>query len=90
MDLVASTARVIVAMEHNAKDGAFNIVEECSLPLTGRSVVHEIVTEPGWFYVSCERLEMKEIAQGVTKEEVAQRTGCHVHYSQQLCPMLAF
>ncbi len=90
MDLVASTAHVIVAMEHNAKDGAFKIVEECSLPLTGRGVVNDIVTELGWFHVSGEGLEMKGIAEGVTKEEVTQRTGCQVHFSQQLSPMLPF
>lgn len=90
MDLVASGARVIVAMEHNARDGAFKIVEECSLPLTGRGVVNDIVTELGWFHVSVGGLEMKEIAEGVTMEEVEQRTGCQVHYSQEPCRMLPF
>jgi len=90
MDLVAGAARVIVAMEHNAKDGAFKIVEECSLPLTGRDAVHDIVTELGWFHVSSEGLEMKEIAEDVTKIEVERRTGCHVRYSQELRPMLPF
>ena len=90
MDLVASGARVIVAMEHNAKDGAFKMVEECSLPLTGKAVVHDIVTELGWFHVSSEGLEMNEIAEGVTRKEVEQRTGCHVNFSQELCPMLPF
>jgi len=88
MDLVASAARVIVAMEHNAKDGDFKIVKECSLPLTGKSVVHDIVTELGWFHVSHRGLEMKEITEGITKEEVEKRTGCQVHYSKELCPML--
>jgi 3-oxoacid CoA-transferase subunit B len=88
MDLVASGARVIVAMEHNAKDGDFKIVEECSLPLTGRAVVNDIFTELGWFHISSEGLVMKEISQGVTQEEVEQRTGCHVHFSQELCRML--
>ena len=90
MDLVASGARVIVAMEHNAKDGAFKIVEECSLPLTGRGVVNDIVTELGWFHISDKGLEMKEIAEGVTREGVAQRTGCPVHYSREMRRMLPF
>jgi 3-oxoacid CoA-transferase subunit B len=90
MDLVASAARVIVAMEHNAKDGSFKIVEECSLPLTGKRVVHDIVTELGWFRVSAEGLVMQEIAEGVTKHAVEQRTGCQVHFSTDLCPMLPF
>ena len=88
MDLVASAARVIVAMEHNARDGAFKIVNECSLPLTGKGVVHDIVTELGWFHVSVKGLVMQEIAEGVTKEAVEQRTGCRVDFSADLCPML--
>ena len=88
MDLVASAAHVIVAMEHNAKDGAFKIVEECSLPLTGKRVVHDIVTELGWFHVSAEGLVMQEIADGVTKDSVEHRTGCRVQFSSDLRPML--
>jgi 3-oxoacid CoA-transferase subunit B len=90
MDLVASGARVIVAMEHNAKDGAFKIVEQCSLPLTGTGVVNDIVTELGWFHVSSSGLEMKEISEGVTQQEVERRTGCQVRFSPELRPMLAF
>jgi 3-oxoacid CoA-transferase subunit B len=90
MDLVASAARVIVAMEHNTKDGAFKIVEECSLPLTGKRVVHDIVTELGWFHVSAEGLVMHEIAEGATKDAVKLRTGCQVHFAADLHPMLPF
>jgi len=90
MDLVASAAHVIVAMEHNAKDGAPKIVEECSLPLTGKRVVHDIVTELGWFHVSAEGLVMQEIAEGVTKDAVEHRTGCQVHFAADLHPMLPF
>jgi 3-oxoacid CoA-transferase subunit B len=88
MDLVAGAARVIVAMEHNAKDGAFKIVEECSLPLTGKRVVHDVVTELGWFHVSAEGLVMQEIAEGMTRDAVEQRTGCKLHFSADLLPML--
>ena len=88
MDLVASAARVIVAMEHNAKDGSFKIVEQCSLPLTGKAVVHDIVTELGWFRVGAEGLVMHEIAEGVNREEVQKRTGCQVQFAQDLSPML--
>jgi 3-oxoacid CoA-transferase subunit B len=90
MDLVASAARVVVAMERNAKDGAFKIVEECRLPLAGKRVVHDIITELGWFHVSAEGLVMQEIAEGVTKVEVEQRTGCQVQFSADLRPMLPF
>ena len=88
MDLVASAARVIVAMEHNAKDGSFKIVEQCSLPLTGKEVVHDIVTELGWFRVGAEGLVMHEVAEGVNLEEVQKRTGCQVQFAQDLRPML--
>ncbi|MFP5276131.1 MAG: 3-oxoacid CoA-transferase subunit B [Acidobacteriota bacterium] len=90
MDLVASAARVIIAMEHNAKDGSFKIVETCSLPLTGKAVVHDIVTELGWFQVGAGGLVMKEIAEGVTHEQVEKRTGCQVRFAQDLSPMLPF
>ena len=90
MDLVASAPHVVVATEHNTKDGGFKIVEECSLPLTGKGVVHDIVTELGWFHVSAEGLVMTEIAEGVTKEAVAQRTGCPVRFADDLRPMLPF
>ena len=88
MDLVASAARVIVAMEHNARDGSFKIVEQCSLPLTGKAVVHDVVTELGWFHVSAEGLVMREIAEGITREAVEERTGCRVVISPDLRPML--
>jgi 3-oxoacid CoA-transferase subunit B len=90
MDLVAGAARVIVAMEHNAKDGACKIVSECSLPLTGRSVVKDIVTELGWFHVSPEGIVMSEISEGVTRNDVTQRTGCPVHFSPLMRRMVLF
>ena len=88
MDLVASAAHVIVAMEHNARDGSCKIVEQCSLPLTGKAVVHDVVTELGWFHVSAEGLVIREIAEGVTREVVQERTGCRVVFSPDLHPML--
>ena len=90
MDLVASAARVIVAMEHNSKDGSFKILDQCSLPLTGKAVVHDIVTELGWFHVYADGLVMSEIAEGVTIDAVKQRTGCELLFSADLRPMLPF
>ena len=74
MDLVAGARRVVVAMEHQAKDGSPKILKQCSLPLTGRSVVHDIVTEFGWFRVTHEGLVLTEIAEDATVTEVQART----------------
>jgi 3-oxoacid CoA-transferase subunit B len=87
MDLVAGAAQVIVAMEHNTKDGDFKIVNECTLPLTGRAVVDDIVTDLGWIKVTPEGLVMTEIAEGCTKQQVQERTGCEIKFANDLRPM---
>ena len=76
MDLVAGARRVIVTMDHNNKKGAPKLLEQCSLPLTGKGVVHEIVTDLGYFKVTPDGLLMTEIAPGVSVDEVRERTGC--------------
>jgi len=76
MDLVAGARRVIVCMEHNNKDGEPKLVHQCSLPLTGKAVVHEIATDCGYFRVTPHGLELAEIAADMTVEEVRARTGC--------------
>ncbi|HET6584357.1 MAG TPA: CoA transferase subunit B [Nannocystaceae bacterium] len=75
MDLVAGARRVIVCMEHSNKDGAPKILKACTLPLTGKAVVHEIVTDLGYFTVG-DGLVLKEIAPGVTLEQLRAATGC--------------
>ncbi|MBB5341630.1 3-oxoacid CoA-transferase subunit B [Tunturiibacter gelidoferens] len=74
MDLVAGARRVIVAMEHQTKDGASRILKECTLPLTGQSVVHDIVTELCWIRVTAEGLVLTEVAEGMDVNEVKART----------------
>ncbi len=74
MDLVASAKRVVVIMEHAAKDGAPKILKECKLPLTGRRVVHRIITELATIDVTPEGLLLREVAPGLSARDVQERT----------------
>src|SRR5689334_23341708 len=70
MDLVAGAKRVFVAMEHATKDGKPKILKKCTLPLTGVSVVDHIVTELGVMDITPEGIVLKELAPGVTLEQI--------------------
>ena len=74
MDLVSGAKRVIVAMEHTTRDGRPKILKKCSLPLTGTQVVHAIVTDLAMIEVTPEGLLVRELAPGVTFDEVQKQT----------------
>ena len=78
MDLVHGVGRVIVLMEHVARDGRPKLLGRCDLPLTGRAVVRRVVTDLCVVDVAGDAFELIELAPGVTAEEVAARTGAPV------------
>ena len=75
MDLVAGVQRVVVLMEHSAKDGTPKIVEQCSLPLTGKGVVHRIITDLGVMDITPDGVKLIELAKDVSFDDIQKVTG---------------
>jgi len=84
MDLVAGAQRVVVIMEHCARDGTPKIVESCSLPLTGAGVVDRIITERAVLDVTPDGLVVAELAAGVTRQQLVAATAAPLRFAAPL------
>lgn len=80
MDLVSGVQRVIVVMEHSAQDGSAKLLRECTLPLTGARVVQRVITDLCVLDVTPAGFEVIELADGVTREQLEERTAASVQF----------
>jgi 3-oxoacid CoA-transferase subunit B len=82
MDLVSGVRRVLVLMEHTAQDGSAKLLRNCTLPLTGTSVVQRVITDLCVLDVTPLGFEVIELADGVTRQQVEQRTEASLSFNE--------
>jgi 3-oxoacid CoA-transferase subunit B len=87
MDIATGARRLIVCMEHNARDGAPKIVRQCTYPLTAIECVKSVVTDLAVLDVTPDGLLLREVAPGWTPEEVQQHTEPKLHFSASVPEM---
>ena len=78
MDLVAGVKKVLILMEHNAKDGKPKLLKKCTLPLTGKSVVNTIITDLGKFDILPNGVKINQVAPNVSIDEIRSRTEANI------------
>jgi 3-oxoadipate CoA-transferase, beta subunit len=87
MDLAACAKHVFVAMEHQTRNGGPRLVERCSIPVTAKGVVNFVVTNYGLFEITKAGTTLKEIAAGVTVDEIKAATGCNLIVPPEVPPV---
>jgi 3-oxoacid CoA-transferase len=87
MDIVRGAKRVVVLMEHRARDGSSKLVPECTLPLTGRGVVDRVITDLAVLDVTASGFVLREVAPGVTADDVRHATAAPVTVGDGLTEM---
>ena len=87
MDLAACAKHVFVAMEHQTRSGSPRLVERCAIPVTARGVVDLVITNFGLFEITRDGMALKEIAPGVTVDEVKATTGCALLIPREVPPV---